>query len=404
MIRLSQHKILLLLIFVFAFFLRFVTLSKPPAYVFDEVYFAKFAASMTRGEYVFDIHPPLSKAIIGIGIRLFNNYNPEFSYRVMPALFGCLFLAAIYLFTKELFKDKGQALFTTFLFLLEGMYLVYSRLSLIDIFMLTFGILALYFPMRAVRGETKSYILNMILTGIFAGLTISVKWIGIGILPTLFVFWLLYKPHKKIADIGMLFLTLVIFPLLIYIPSFLMVFKDNFWPQFLEWHQQSWNYNINLKEGHPYASVWWTWPLLLRPVWFYFNNQTPNIISGIIAIGNPAMWWAATLAVLGTLFGNLKWHSRAFSALLAGWAIFYLPWSLVTRVLFLYHYLFSSVFALLILSVFLWKMLQSRRFSILASYLVIAFVIMFVFWLPLWTGWPVPEWFYRAHLWTQRWI
>ncbi len=382
-----------------ALILRLITLSYPATYVFDEVYFAKFANSLVSGQVDFDIHPPTGKLIISLGIRLFG-FNSQ-GYRVASAAFGILFLVSIFLFTKELFSNKRLAIFTTFLFSLEGIYLVYSRLALIDIFMLTFGVLAIYFLLRNINSGQIGF---LFLSGLFAGLTMSVKWIGAGILPVLFVFWLLEKKGKRFRDFIWLFIFLLLLPVFVYLASFLFIFKEEFLSRVLEWHRQVWEYNTKLTEGHPYGSVWWTWPLLLRPVWFYYNNDIPKTISGIIAIGNPALWWSASVAIVINLIFNHKWQDSRLSGLAFGWAAFFLPWGMVQRVLFLYHYLFPSVFALCILSFFLWQMLQKERYRLLALFLIVIYTGMFFLFLPLWTGWPIPDWFYRAHIWTNRWI
>jgi Ca2+/Na+ antiporter len=53
--------------------------------------------------------------------------------------------------------------------------------------------------------------------------------------------------------------------------------------------------------SHPYASHWYTWPIMEHPVLFYYDGgSTQNpVVSSITDMGNPAIWW---LGVLGILF------------------------------------------------------------------------------------------------------
>jgi hypothetical protein len=51
------------------------------------------------------------------------------------------------------------------------------------------------------------------------------------------------------------------------------------------------NYEAAVADAtHPYSSKWWTWPLLLRPVWYYWKDPGPitGTVVGIWGSGNPA--------------------------------------------------------------------------------------------------------------------
>jgi dolichyl-phosphate-mannose--protein O-mannosyl transferase len=54
--------------------------------------------------------------------------------------------------------------------------------------------------------------------------------------------------------------------------------------------------------GHPYASRWYTWPVLAHPVLFYVGSplsQTGQSDTAYITnLGNPAIWWLAIPALL----------------------------------------------------------------------------------------------------------
>jgi hypothetical protein len=56
--------------------------------------------------------------------------------------------------------------------------------------------------------------------------------------------------------------------------------------------------------GHPYASRWYTWPIMEHPVLMYYQNMplldAPSYTGvGVISnMGNPAVWWLGILALL----------------------------------------------------------------------------------------------------------
>lgn len=52
--------------------------------------------------------------------------------------------------------------------------------------------------------------------------------------------------------------------------------------------------------SHPYASRWYTWPVMEHPVLFYYDSGTPpnSLVSSVTDMGSPAVWWLGVLALL----------------------------------------------------------------------------------------------------------
>ena len=56
--------------------------------------------------------------------------------------------------------------------------------------------------------------------------------------------------------------------------------------------------------GHPYASRWYTWPVMEHPVLMYYQSapllDAPSYTgTGVITnMGNPVVWWLGILALL----------------------------------------------------------------------------------------------------------
>jgi hypothetical protein len=58
---------------------------------------------------------------------------------------------------------------------------------------------------------------------------------------------------------------------------------------------------------HPYASRWYTWPVMYHPVLFYLdqvNSTAPDnpTVSSITDMGNPAVWWLSIPALLACMW------------------------------------------------------------------------------------------------------
>src|SRR3712207_7630577 len=48
---------------------------------------------------------------------------------------------------------------------------------------------------------------------------------------------------------------------------------------------QMYSYHSNLRATHAWASRWWTWPLVLKPVWYYVNYRGASV-SYLFALAN----------------------------------------------------------------------------------------------------------------------
>ena len=166
-----RHLAPISIIIGFALTLRLWRLNLPKGYIFDEVYYAKNAASLItdgvelneQGESEFVVHPPLGKWLIGIGIKLFG--NNEFGWRVIAALVGSASVLLIYLIVQRLFNSLFLSNIAAALFALDGLHLVMSRVALLDIFLMFFILLAFYLILRndlwlSGDGDRKSTRLN----------------------------------------------------------------------------------------------------------------------------------------------------------------------------------------------------------------------------------------------------
>ncbi|MCR5610759.1 MAG: phospholipid carrier-dependent glycosyltransferase [Clostridiales bacterium] len=109
------------------------------------------------------------------------------------------------------------------------------------------------------------------------------------------------------------------------------------------------NYHSKLKTEHAASSTWWMWLLDLRPTWFYVGERdtvgSASYVGTICSFGNPLVWTACNIAVV-VLIVLLIVRVRRFP--LEPWFMFvcfgssFLPWVLVPRSTYAYHF-FASV-------------------------------------------------------------
>ncbi len=370
-------------------------LGFPNETVFDEVYFPAFAWKFLHGEQAFDVHPPLGKFLLAIPEWLLG--NTEIAWRLMPSLFGVgLLVLLFFLWRKFQPQDLVGALVLPFLFALDGIFIVYSRIGLMDGILVFFILTVFYLGLRV------KTLKGLLVLAVAMGLAVAIKWIALGVLPALA--WVLWR--RGLLKQALFFLPVAV---AVYVAVVLLgewiAHTPHMWAAFKEWHKQAYRYHRDLKATHPWSSSWWTWPLMLRPVLLYYKANAAGDIQMITALGNPAIWWASTLAVLGslvTVLHEMLWGDRKklldhpLIPLLLGYFMFLLPWLGIHRVLFIYHYLPSYAFALLMLTYWIGYGWQQGWREAVISYVGIAFIAG-IFYLPLATGWPLSKSWLQSH-------
>ncbi len=144
----------------------------------------------------------------------------------------------------------------------------------------------------------------------------------------------------------------------------------NFFQKIGELHRTMWSTNQGLAQGHPDASPWYLWPLMHKPLYYWYGDG-----ARIYLIGNPAVWWLCALGVIGLAllaqFRFKEWRKpEAFWILSVGFAANILPFMIVTRVMFMYHYLTSLCFSILLTAYLLDKLPWQKH--VRCVYLLIA--------------------------------
>ena len=385
---------------------------------------------------------------------------PPLSYRWLNALFGSLLCLLAYFFAYAIWKNKNFALIVCFFVAIDGSLLVDSRFALANVYIVFFGLSALLCAAKSQSsdGNARYWLLS---SGIFLGLAASVKWNGLGYLLVILSFFVaLYSIQKidrhelrftqtqanrlrnqktinniqqKINVINavpqweylMYFLAV---PLLVYVVIYIPDLQFNTEYGFLEKHQQQVGFHqIMVEENeHPYCSIWYSWPFMIRPIGYFFSSSDAidafgnkiTLFKDVHLFPNPFLYWFSAIAILTMgvqwlkLFwqwinqGTVSYKFYLFMFLLLGYFANLLPWALVSRCVFLYQYQPASVFAFLALAWYLAQLLKSEslKYKMLSWGILTIIVISFVYWLPLQLGITLESDAFYARMWFQSWI
>lgn len=414
---------LLFVILLFSFFVRIYRLGEPPRYNFDEVYhvvtarayaqnnpaaYDPFAPAPEKGTAFEWLHPPLAKLVQAASIKIVGD-NPV-GWRLPSAVLGTLLVAATFALA-YLLVGRAGAVFSSAVIALENMNLVMSRITMNDIFVTFFVVCSFIFAYLYHRTDK---IKHLLLTGLFLGLAISSKWSGFYAVLAIFLFIAFDKLKKKHFDFKVLFLVLL--PLFIYLLSY-----GQFWlqghsiKQFVDLNKQIWWYQNRHDLEHPYGTTplfcvpkglegpktWCPWALDTRGVYFSYE-QYGNKSGFIYALGNPLVFWSGILAISFIIGKYIETKRKEFALILLGYFVFWLPWIVSPRILFLHHYLPSIPFMAISLGYVL-SLIWHSKFKYLSLVIVGIFAAAFFYFYPISAGYPIDTASVDKYMWLKTW-
>lgn len=483
-------------VFILSLALRFWGLERFNTLVFDEVYFAKFGNDYLTHTPFFNAHPPLSQYIIGIGIwigshipfwhdrvnGLTGSLRSPWTYRWLNALTGSFIPLVVAAIAYQLSYRRSFAILAGLFTACDGLFLVESRYALSNIYIVIFGLLGHWFFLLALDNQNRQRSFCLVFAGITFGASVGTKWNGLWFLSGVYLIWItawvihlihsfsnpklfFTSPSFKEAEVTtyssssqtpLQNLTQInIFQMLFYlgiIPAF--IYSIIWIPHlqldktygFIAVHQQILKFHLQLGGNspnvHPYCAAWYKWPLMTRPMAYYYQTAETiteplpvmgpplpagagKVIYDVHAMGNPFLWWfgiAAMLFLVGMLVSQLvifwvkeKRFSGRATLSVDTWIALYLvinyvanllPWVEVTRCAFIYHYMCAVVFVFLAIAWFVDQCLRSYYQQLRAVGVTITFIILaaFIFWMPIYLGLPLSPNGYKLRMWFNSWI
>ena len=391
------------------------TISQLNSMYFDEIYHGRTGYEQLHKMPVYETtHPPLGKDLIMVGVALFG--MTAFGWRFAGTLFGVLLVPLAWCFVRRLTRKPWAAATAGVLLALDFMRFSQSRLATIDVYGTFFILLGAYcmvwYCQRVLTDGVNRALLPMALGGVAFGLGCAAKWTGIyagaGLavlyLGVLYARWQQKRPgfraeFRTAAVGGVLFYVLL--PLCLYIGSYFPYWWRDPAFSLSDWWQcqvSMFSYHATLKATHPFESRWYTWLLGLRPVWYYRNGYLPyGMKASIAGMAGPVIWLVGLAALVGLLWHQVSGRgSRQGAGVLILYGTQLIPWMLVTRCTFLYHYFPSSMFCLAALALVLARMKHIDWAKKIAAGLCVVALVLFVLYYPALSGLPIPAWWADA--------
>jgi len=206
--------------------------------------------------------------------------------------------------------------------------------------------------------------------------------------------------------------------ILCYIPYFTL---GHGLPDVIAMQHSMYHYHSTLVATHPYSSRWWQWPILEKPISYFWqdlrpptdaNNPGACCVAEILALPNPIGWWLGLISV--PLLGFLAWRERnkGYALIVVAYIIQWLPWIVSPRLSFEYHFfpnLVLIVFANTVLLERLWRLRYKVLTNIPAGKVavgtfLVAYVLLFFFFFPVVAGVHITWDQWHARMWMQHWV
>ena len=397
----------------------------------------------------FVAHPPFGKWIIALGLAALGPENPA-GWRLGTALAGVALVGLVMVLAHLLLGRLALTGIAGLLIAIDGNAIVMSRVALLDgvlALLIVLAVILLVLDRRQVRRELDEWIAHrhaherpsdwgpafwgrpwLVAAGVTFGLAIGVKWSALYLLAAFAVLTVVVDAiDRRRAGValwasGTLLRQAPISAILL-LPSALAahlltwtgwfitsggygrtreVTDDNrlagpfgLLPDALQnwWEYQTaiYGYHVGVTSEHNYEAPALGWPLLLRPTYMHYHDRGDGIDR---TNGMPASGWAIALVLTGVA---------------AGW----LPWLLYPeRTMFFFYTIVLTPFLVLALTIVLGAILgpadadRSRRAigRIIVVGMIALAVVVSLFFLPLWTGSPIPIEQLRLRYWLPTWI
>jgi dolichyl-phosphate-mannose-protein mannosyltransferase len=426
---------------------------------FDEIYHGRTAYEFVKRTAVYETtHPPLGKDLLAIGVAIFG-MNP-FGMRVVHAIIGICLIVALFFLGRQIVATRFGAYATMLIGFWDFMPFAQSRYSTIDSTSVLFITLMLIFTFKYIReqlqsdGARKSW---STIAGVifFFALAASVKWTApygfVGVVGCVLAIKIKQFlglraeaaqtaletaapteadpgkgrfPQPEASPVaqklqtfwwrdfgGTVFRWLALFVLIappVYYLTYIPFLRCQGITQLFSkaavtavWQNQTGmlDYHANLTATHPFSSNWWSWPFNFKPLWLYMgSNPQPGYKASIVTMGNPIIWFCCVCALF-ILFYQLLLN-RKFSLLHLVLLLFfaqYLPWVLVSRATFIYHFFPVLPLFYVLLTTILepcWEMGKDGR-SVVYSLAMVAIFVWLVY-CPVLFGLEIPDRYMQA--------
>lgn len=410
-------------------------------------------------------------------------------YRLFPLIAGILLPLVVYWLCRRLRLSELAAFFAGLLVILDNSLLTQSRFIFMDSMLILFGFtaLALYLTYRSRRqvrvheapagkaARSRTYLWWLLAASFAGALSFDIKWTGLAfsLIIALIEVWDLIHASKKRRAFKAFSLTIcamLAVGFAVYYATFAVHFSllprsgqgnafmsaafqktlaDSQYhddpslsppgtlAKFTELNLEMYAVNAHMNATHEYSSKWYTWPLMMRPI-FYWQQAASSTLSTapadqrssyIYLFGNPFIYWLGSLVMAWLVLSGGFILAR--DGLKRGWKLLtpihifivaaflanYIPFIFIGRVMFLYHYQAALVFTIIGIAYAFesFNGAVKRRYasrssswlrhlgSVLGGAAIALALAAFVFWTPITYGWPISQHQLQERMWFPSW-
>jgi dolichyl-phosphate-mannose--protein O-mannosyl transferase len=445
----STDSIAILVLTALGVLTRVFRIQYPPYVVFDEVYFGNFTNWYLTGTYFTDVHPPLAKLIMAgvarcAGYKASINFEvlgesrtyPDMSYvllRLTPAFFGALCVPLIYFAMRAMLCSPFASFTAAVLVCSDIMLIVEARHILSDGILHFFACLAIFSIFLAERATHPVF---FVFEGLCLGFVAACKYTAGGVVLLALIrqlpfanlrdlkAWVIAATRCSILCAIIVLVHYACFAVHLHVLPYMPAEGANGPPSVLRGlvsrKAPDWEARINAPSmmrrvielaldmhkgnmqvgtGHPYASSWYQWPLATGKWVLYWTRDGKHIL----CMANVLLWWPVFgLIVLNAVRAVLLLDlGSETTAMLLGYLLSYLPFALIPREMFLYHYAIPLIFGCCNVAVLINRYMPPRERVFFCLLFGTMAVVGFFIWCPWAYGLTTPD-FYSL-VWVSNW-
>lgn len=274
----------------------------------------------------------------------------------------------------------------------------------------------------------KATTLAVIGLGILTIIPIAIYYIALATIPTsatkitllyyiavifIFILFMIIKLIKKDKSLGKTFIicvvSFILIPTIIYISSYVLFpnvvgYDNNSIKEIVQQTKDMYHYHSTLTATHPFQSAWYEWPFMYRPVWLYTNTLGGNIVSTIVGIGNPFIWWFGVIAAIATLIKTFIKKEKEDFFIIIFILCSYVPYIFIGRAMFMYHYFPTLPFIMLAIVSFMKYITEKQKTNMYLKFYIALIIITFFVFYPVSSGLVTNSEYVDALKWLSSWI
>ena len=393
-------------------FLFTLNIARPSILVFDETHYVPAARTMVALSGPTNIeHPLLGKSLIAAGIAIFG--DNQYGWRLPSSLAATAVVVGVFWILWTLFRNTRTAMFGALFAILNITVFIQGRIGMLDGFMAAFLVLAVLALLRAAYAPPDRVWFHWIVGAVLLGLAVGVKWaaapyVAWAGMAFLAVRWRDGKDQRHwhgLATIPAL-ATLGVVSIAVYFmtfaPAFFYASEPMTLSQLIPFQKIMYLSQTQVLPPHPYQSNWWTWPLMVRPIW-YLYERADDAQRGILLLGNPAILWGGLVAVAWCVWTGLRSKSWRLLGIAGIWIASLAIWAIIPKSLgFFYYYYPSTIWLCLALAAVVHHLPATRKYWDDAYLAIVA--LTFVYFYPIISAAPLPDGGAFQHwMWFSTW-